>query len=268
MKEVIILGHGPTRLQCDYHCEVFGVNTTYNVAKRLDKLFIVDKVTDAEFDFKALAQVKCIVSSIPYPDHPEWNIEVYPLKEILNHFKTTFFSNAICYMIAYALYHKYERIYFYGIDMMTSTSYLFEKGGVEYWMGIAHALGVPIINTKESATGKTIDGKMYGYWGPDLDNLGSFTKAVAEESQRLVKNMTGAVDVKIDPDGHLAAKNETVRKHLITNNKEAKQQFVDEVVNEQRRDLTLALGFHDQSEEWVKGNNGDWVRREIKVVKQ
>ena len=256
MKSVIILGHGPTRIQCPYDIETWGVNTTYNIAERLDKLFIVDKITETEFDFKALAKVKEIVASIPYPEHPEWNIEVYPLKDIINYFKTTFFSNAICYMIAYALYHDYKLIHFYGIDMMTSTSYLFEKGGVEYWMGIAHALGIPIINTKESATGKTIDGKMYGYWGPGLDNLGSFSKAVAEESNRLIKNITGAVDISIDPDGHLAKKNEVIR------------QFITEVADGQRRDLTYSLGYRDESEEWGKDNNGNWVRREPRIVKQ
>lgn len=215
MREVIILGHGPTRLQCKYHCEVFGVNNTYTFAKRLDKLFIVDKITEQEFDFKALVKVKTIVASVPYPDHPEWNIEVYPLKEILAKFKTVLFSNAICYMVAYALYHGYQRIFFYGIDMMTSTTYMFEKGGVEFWMGIAHALGVPIINTKESATGKTIDGKLYGYWGEKADNIASYNAAVVEESRRLVKNitqgMTDAERVKFDPDGHHQKKEELLR---------------------------------------------------------
>ena len=210
MKDVIILGHGPTRMQCKYHCEVFGVNSTYTVAKRLDKLFIVDKITSQEFDFKALEKVKTIVASIPYPEHPEWNVEVYPLKEILAYFKTVFFSNAICYMIAYALYHGYERIWLYGIDMMTSTTYIFEKGGVEYWMGIAHALGVPIVNTKESATGKTIDGKLYGYWGEGLSNIETYSKVVAEESARLVRHLKDGIPaaelLKIDPDGHLAGK--------------------------------------------------------------
>lgn len=257
MKEVIILGHGPTRIQCTFDKETWSVNTSdLETYPRLDKVFIVDKINDKEFDYKGLSKLPCIVTSVPYPDHPEWNVELYPIKEVLNHFKTSFFSNAICYMIAYALFHKYERIWFYGIDMMNSTAYLFEKGGVEYWMGIAHALGVPIINTKQSATGKTIDGRMYGYWGPSLDNLKSFSKAVAEESARLVKNITGAVDVAIDPDGHLARKNEAVR------------QYLEESSNEQRRDLVSALGFKDESEEYAKSDGNGWVHKETKIVKE
>ncbi len=255
MKEVILLGHGPTRLQCPFDVETWSVNTSdLETYPRMDKVFVVDRITDKEFDFAGLAKLPCIVSSIPYPEHPEWKVELYPIKEILNHFKTSFFSNAICYMIAYALYKGYSKIRFYGVDMMNSTSYLFEKGGVEYWMGIAHASGVPIINTKESATGKTIDGRMYGYWGPGFDNLKSFSKAVAEESQRLIKNITGAVDVSIDPDGHLARKNAEVR------------EYIKDTADTQRRELVSALGARDESEEWKKNSDGSWIRKEVRIV--
>ena len=215
MKDVIILGHGPTRMQCKYHCETWGVNNVYTFAKRLDKLFIIDRINEAEWDYKDLAKVKCIVASLPYPDHPEWNLELYPIQEVLNKFKTRFFTNAICYMVAYALLKEYERIWFYGIDMMTNTSYLFEKGGVEFWMGIAHAMGVPVINTLESATGKTLDGKMYGPWD-DKWTMEAFSKAVVDESARLVRNfqqgMSGANSFEQDPDGHLARKYQAMRK--------------------------------------------------------
>ena len=263
MKECCILGHGPTRIQWNYreNVEVFGVNNVYTFARKLDKLFIVDRITEAEFDFQALAQVKEIVASEPRSDHPEWKITVYPLQEILSHFKTTFFSNAICYMLAYALYYGYQRIWFAGIDMMTNTTYLFEKGGVEYWMGIAHAMGVPIVNTKDSGTGKTIDGKMYGYWGTDQDNTASFSKAIAEESKRLYQNLIGGVPKSEDPDGHLARKDEVVRKMLT-------QHPLPESLAEETRELVQMIpGYRDLSEEWVRGSNDNWVRREQRIVK-
>ena len=96
-------------------------------------------------------------------------IEIYPIDEILARFKTRFFSNTICYMIAYALYHGYEKIWFFGMDMMPRTCYLQEKGGVEFWMGVALGMGVEVINTEGSATGKTWNGRMYGYWGRQED---------------------------------------------------------------------------------------------------
>ena len=213
MIEVIILGHGPTNIQCDYHCETFGINNTYSFARRLDKLFVFDPISTIEFNFDQLKQVPCIVTTLAYPQFS--NIEVYPIKEILRKFRTTFFSNGVCYMIAYALYKEYEKIFFYGIDMMTTNTYMFEKGGVEYWMGIAHAMGVPIINTKESATGKTIDGKMYGYWGPQFENISTFNQTTAAECKRLIKSfqegLSGRTQFENDPDGHLGKKWEAIR---------------------------------------------------------
>lgn len=85
-------------------------------------------------------------------------------------------------------------------------------------MGIAHAMGVPIINTPESATCKTIDGKMYGYWGVGKDNTVSYSKAMIEESRRLIKNLTCSIPhsekFKVDPDGHLERRDSLVRAAL------------------------------------------------------
>ena len=193
MKEVIILGCGNTQVHCPYDKETWGVNGVYTFAKRLDKLFIVDRINDKEFDLDDIRKLPCIVASVPYPG---WtNIEVYPLKQVLERFRTRFFSNAICYMMAYALLYGYERIWFYGIDMMTYSTYVMEKGGVEYWMGIAHALGVPVINTDDSATGRTIDGKMYGYWQfPEGWKKEPFPESLAEDTRRLLQDIPGVKD--------------------------------------------------------------------------
>lgn len=217
MKECIMLGHGQSRTRCDYHCETWGCNCTYEFATRLDKLFIVDNLDEPNFvDFDKLAKVKTIITSVPYPNHPNLNIEVYPLQQVLAKFQTTFFSNVACYMIAYAILKEYERIYFYGIDMMTNSCYLFEKGAVEYWMGVAHILGVQIINTPDSCTGKTVDGKMYGYWPNGLGNTTqNYSKVLATETARFVKTaqagMNGPATFDSDPDGHLALKFEAMR---------------------------------------------------------
>jgi hypothetical protein len=233
--DLIILGHGATHSQCTFHCETWGVNSGYKYfgpvdssgRSRLDKCFIVDRITTREFDFDLMRKVAdCgmqFVTSVPYPDHPEWRAITYPIKEIVAHFQSKFFSNAICYMLAYAVWlhetgqRQTERIYLFGIDHMTSTSYVFEKGGCEYWMGITHARGIQIINTPDSCTGKTIDGKMYGYWGADMDNHQSYSKAVAEESMRFVKNVSvGLKGLKAekDPFGDLDVKNELLRQQL------------------------------------------------------
>ena len=188
LKELIILGNGPSRVECRYHCETWGVNGGYSFAKRLDKLFMTDslegEVLDEEYNVEKLLEFNgnlVLAKYFPVFDGLNIPFEIYPIDEVLTKFPTRFHSNTITYMIAYALLHTksiqgpddpmpkvvdgYNRIYLYGIDMMSNTSYVQEKGGVEFWMGIALGMGVEVVNTRNSATGKTWDGKMYGYWG-------------------------------------------------------------------------------------------------------
>lgn len=195
-REVVILGCGSTHVECEYHCETWGVNGTFYIAKRLDKLFMSDEPSEVEacyYDMEAIfaADKKTrkingtgmtFVFPLEYPKFKELGlpIEIYPINEIIEMFNTRFFCNSIAYMIAYALYHDYDRIWFYGIDMLTNSTYIQEKGGVEYWMGVANGISkervangrppVDIINTDGSATGKTWNGKMYGYYGELEDN--------------------------------------------------------------------------------------------------
>ena len=189
-RELIILGCGPTHVECPYDQETWGVNGTYTFAKRLDKLFMTDGPDVMDEDIlraKDIASYGCtLILAKKFPEvMPAYTkagvkVEVYPIDEVLEKFPTRFFSNTIAYMIAYALLSTktvwedglrpkvvegYSKIRFYGIDMMTNTTYLQEKGGVEYWMGVALGMGVDIVNTRGSATGKTWNGKMYGYWG-------------------------------------------------------------------------------------------------------
>jgi len=187
-EELIILGNGPSRVECPYHCETWGVNGGYSFAKRLDKLFMTDslagEVLEEEYNVEKLIEFSgTLVLPRPFPVFDGLNIpyEIYPIDEVLAKFPTRFFSNTIAYMLAYALLKTksiqghddlmprviegYNKVYFYGIDMMTNTSYIQEKGGVEFWMGIALGMGVEVINPITSATGKTWDGKMYGYYG-------------------------------------------------------------------------------------------------------
>lgn len=182
MKEVAILGCGPTHVECKYDIETWGVNGTYTFAKKLDKLFMTDdepEVNACWYDYNKLKEHKetTLVFPIRYKRFEDIGlpIEIYPIEEVLAKFKTRFFSNSIAYMIAYALLKDYTKIWFYGIDMMTNSTYIQEKGGVEYWMGIAKGMSIEresrglepiqIINMRGSATGKTFNGKMYGYYG-------------------------------------------------------------------------------------------------------
>ena len=187
LKDVIILGCGPTHVECKYNYETWGVNGTYTFAKRLDKLFMTDEVSEVDgcwYDLPLMMRLNpTMVFPVEYPRFREcgFGIEIYPIEELMAKFPTSFFSNSIAYMIAYALTKTktiqtpddllprvidgYNKIYLYGIDMMTNSTYIQEKGGVEFWMGVALGMGVEIVNTRGSATGKTWNGKMYGHYG-------------------------------------------------------------------------------------------------------
>ncbi len=88
----------------------------------------------------------------------------YPLKKIVNKFGITYFSNTVCYMIAYAIYIGVKQIDLYGVNMKPSEEYRHQKGGVEFWLGFAMGKGLKIeVHGKESKVLKTKTGKLYGY---------------------------------------------------------------------------------------------------------
>jgi len=178
MKEVIILGLGPSKDECPYDAEVWALNDCYAFAKRIDKLFVTDGWQ--EFDIKELREVKrkfgCEI--VAATAHDGLSLTLYPIEEILQRFRTQFFSNTVCYMIAYSLLLGYQRLRFYGIDMLTHTSYIMEKGAVEFWMGVAKGMGVEVLNTKTSATGKTTTGKLYGEWGDRTEKIKALVRGI------------------------------------------------------------------------------------------
>ena len=169
-KEVILLGTAPTRRDCPYDCETWGVNGVYTMEPqmvadgkyfRLDKLFTTDTTFSPEgnlhFDIDVMHQIKKKYGTEYITLNPigigklRLKSTPYPWDEIVARFKTTFFTSSVCHMIAYALYHNYERIKLYGVDMSSKLEYLLQKGGVEYWLGRAHERGCDVFVSKGSS---------------------------------------------------------------------------------------------------------------------
>jgi len=160
-----------SRLSCTFDGEVWGVNNGYRQARQqngyLTKLFlahqqVIDGAGDLNFDWNEINETGAEIISIHQIDELKRLVR-YPLKEITEAFGTDYFSDTICYMLAYAIYHKYQRIYMYGVDMKTTGEYWAEKGGVEYWIGFARGKGIDVITQDESELLKTITGKPYGF---------------------------------------------------------------------------------------------------------
>jgi len=220
-KEVIIMGCGPTHVESKYHCETWGVNGVYTFSKRLDKLFFADEeseVNSAWYDIPKIMSFENLTCVFPikYKRFSDLglNIEVFPLELIQKKFPTEFFSNTIAYMLAYALYYDYEKIWLYGIDMMSNTTYIQEKGGVEFWMGVALGMSaervkqgktpIEIVNTMGSATGKTWNGLMYGYWG-ELQNKENEKLLMPFEMTRISKQAKPQSEWILGNDGEYHA---------------------------------------------------------------
>lgn len=107
-----------------------------------------------------------------YPEHP--TSMAYPLREIVKKFGITYFSNTVCYMVAYAVYIGVKQLDLYGINMDYGSEYEHEKGGLEFWLGFAMGKGIKVkvhgeksmvLKTKVSRHTKAIskDGNLYGY---------------------------------------------------------------------------------------------------------
>ncbi len=180
MKEVIILGWGPSRCECPFDKETWMCNFGDHAADRadyhparVDKIFLFDNAKF--FNTETIRQNGSVVitkdSNIPILEAANIKCEAYPLKEIIAKFGTSYFSTTIPYMIAYAMLHGYEQIDLYGIDHVQHTSYVLEKCGVEYWTGRAEQAGIKVNVSKGSAICKTFNGKLYGYefyYTPDM----------------------------------------------------------------------------------------------------
>ena len=69
----------------------------------------------------------------------------YPRAEVVKDIGTNYFTSSIAYMVALAIYLKYDEIRFYGVDMPSQTEYVCERPCVEFLLGIAHSRGIKII---------------------------------------------------------------------------------------------------------------------------
>ena len=107
-----------------------------------------------------------LIAPFKYAEIPK--SEAFPIEECVKEFGYPYFSNSICYMIAYALMKGAKELEFYGVNQAGSHEYSEERGGVEYWIGVAIGRGVKVtINGKNSNLlmykGRYGQGMLYGY---------------------------------------------------------------------------------------------------------
>ncbi|KKL18411.1 hypothetical protein LCGC14_2475810, partial [marine sediment metagenome] len=128
MRDIYIVGGGPTHGTCKYDREAWGVNRGIRFSefwKDGNKLFFFDDVATFDPNVMTVADLwnaKGIVEYLTTPKNVEYlkkydiPASVYPLGEITEKFRSNYFANTICYMVAYAMYEKVDSIGLYGVD--------------------------------------------------------------------------------------------------------------------------------------------------------
>ena len=145
-KHLTLIGRGPSWKECLFQTEeLWGVITcliTEGLAdKKYTKVFCFDNDTDAETKQGVeIAKERGIpiVSKFPYAT------ELFPVREVVREFRSSYFMPTMSYMIAYAIFLGYERLYIYGIDQGSRWDYQAGKTHIAFWLGVATGRGVDL----------------------------------------------------------------------------------------------------------------------------
>jgi len=73
-----------------------------------------------------------------------------------------YFTSSIAYALALALYHEYDRIDLYGVEMGSNTEYAYQRDGVAFWVGLAAGRGAEVVL---HCAKPIFDQPLYGYEG-------------------------------------------------------------------------------------------------------
>jgi hypothetical protein len=122
----------------------------------------------------------------------------YPLQDIIDEYKSSYFTNTISYMLAMAIHQGYEVIEMFGVDMDGREEYYNQKGSVMYWVGYARAKGIKV----RLASNIDKPSFLYGY-----DDTSAFKKKLEsiEKAARKEKDKTKENNIRQQYVGFLHA---------------------------------------------------------------
>ena len=158
-KSVTILGKSTTGRQCPFDTEqVWGVNNVASQEEFKDKHFHMLFA----FDILEKQYTDGMKTFAPICSWQDYGDIKYPIREVIDEFKTKYFTNTISYMLAYATYLKIPLIKIYGVDVTFGAPFAQENRGVEYWIGRAQERGLNVVCPEDSHMLRTVSGTMYG----------------------------------------------------------------------------------------------------------
>lgn len=226
-----ILGKGETWTRCPganirvdlKNQEIWTLNSMFKFHNSVDRVFLMhDPRQEVIFEdrdyFKLVRDLgRPIYTNQIYSVLGENNY-LYPVDEVLARFPIIYFTNAACWMLALAILLEPKKIALHGIDMRTCLEYANERGGVEFWVGVATGAGIEVDIPDGSAicTCNSVWGSMYGFipitsngllidWKPDYRG---FNRPEIFEQYQLVPilpedvapiNEWEPIEVEVDP---------------------------------------------------------------------
>lgn len=155
-KRIIIIGKGEGWKDCPTNTdrEIWGLNSlVFQTKKPLDRIFMMDVLDEMPLVISGKVKKEHLIKRIndhdvplvaPYRYKEIPKSEAYPVEEVMKRWKTTYFTNTVAFMIAYALLKGVESIHFYGVNQAATSEYYHEKGSVEFWLGVAIGMGVDV----------------------------------------------------------------------------------------------------------------------------
>ncbi len=122
----------------------------------------------------------------------EWTTRMFGKEAELDYFTSTPGQ-----MIATALYEGFGRIEVYGVDLLQTEEYAYQRPGAEYWIGLARGLGVEVLVPTGSALLKA--NYVYGYSEPvesaAIDPLVKFSEMKDKQLEQQIQQAAGIVNM-------------------------------------------------------------------------
>lgn len=203
---VVIMGSHPrTRAEFDFNrtdCDIWLFNeaVSNNTFPRADAVFQMHEEAiwrnpENRNDPKHFAWLNTqtgtpVYMQEEYPDVPK-SVR-YPLEEVVDKFKVSYFTSSVAYAIALACYMRYKRIEIYGVEMETNTEYQYQRDGVTLWIGVALGLGIEV----DLHIGMLNDAPLYGYQGEVTIDYSRFAERIDElkpDVERLTREHQAAI---------------------------------------------------------------------------
>ena len=143
-----------------------------------------------------------------YQDYP--GAQAYPLQAVIDRFGHAYFNSTVAYAFAYALYQGFDSISLFGCDFSYPNSHHAERGRgcLEFWIGVACALGV---NVQVAGDSTLLDSncplslRLYGYDAYDIKLQSQQGKSTPQVALSVKAEMPTAEEIEARYRNEVAA---------------------------------------------------------------